>query len=116
MPRDFFSFTERLGWVSVTLSVFALWLFCWSGILAYLAVIYEWSPNRCQKISAPLGFLGVFLFFFANEGHQMIGILLTAQAGIAGLLCRKMAYPRMTEEEFQDSVRRSHEPPRIFPR
>ena len=107
---------DRLGYVAAVFSVLALCLICWSAIMAHIALLRQWSPLACMRLGASVAIVGLALFFFASGGLHSIGLILGTQGFIARFLCRKLAYPHMTEKEFQDFVRRSHEPPLIFPR
>jgi hypothetical protein len=115
MPRGYFSIADRLGYIAVVLSVLAVWLIAWSAIIARLAIVRNWSPHACMKSGALVAFLGLAFFAFAHGGLHILGILLGTQGFVAGVLCRKFAYPRMTEKEFANSVLSSHEPPHLFP-
>ncbi|MGC2333710.1 MAG: hypothetical protein WA581_19820 [Candidatus Acidiferrales bacterium] len=94
------SFTARpADTVPALICAFAVLVVCWAALLSDVARARHWSPRTRHlaglSIAAPL----VALFLFIAPPRSGVFDLVCMVPVITGFLCRKMAYPQLTEEE-----------------
>ena len=100
----------KLGLLSAIFCSLGMMVLCWGASVALLASWRNWSPRTCYLAGAfSLVLPAAFLMLL---GGPRFSALLVAPLPLAGLVCRKLAYPELTDEQA-----RALEPPlSLFPR
>jgi len=90
----------RLGFVSATLCASASLVFSWAALIAYVARRRHWSPRACYQAGLSIVAVLLVLAYFADGHVGRAGIaLLSFLSTLTGYLCRKLAYPELSDEE-----------------
>lgn len=102
----------RIGFICAVLSVMGAFMFSWAVVIAYLARRWGWAPRTCGL--AGLIFLLPAAYFFISDSPRSMGIcaLLLGPSSLVGYMCRHLAYPQLTDEEFATP----QPPPSLFPK
>lgn len=102
----------RLGLVASIFCTLACLVCCWAVSAAYLARKWNWSPQTCARSGLPFLIIGAVLYFFAREKSlAALGVLLIPSAILAGSICGKLVYPKLTSEQIHAPA----PPPSLFP-
>ena len=104
----------RFGFISAVLAVMGAFIYSWAVTVAYLARRWGWTPRTCGL--AGLVFLVPAAYFAISDSPHFMGIcaILLGQSSLTGYLCRHLAYPQLTDEEF--AAQPSGRPPSLFPK
>jgi len=90
---------SRIGFVSVLICVLGSLTFCWAAFAAYFARRWKWSPRSCFLTGWVFAAVG-FAFVFAGGSRFLgLGAIFLSMATFAGIICRKLVYPEMTDEQ-----------------
>src|SRR4029077_10122379 len=90
----------RLGFISAILSASALLILCWGLCVAYIGRKRNWSPRACYIAGSLLFFIpGSLIFFFGSHPFSGAAAILVCMSSLAGIACRKLAYPELTDEQ-----------------
>jgi hypothetical protein len=112
LPTDHPQILDRLGYIAAMFCDLAMLVYCWAAMLAYIATKKNWSPRVCRMAGFSYLIPAVLLACLASRPVMNVGYFLIAPISMVGYLCRKMAYPEMSEEEAN-----APEPPlSMFPR
>jgi hypothetical protein len=103
---------ERLGYVSAIFCALAVLSICWAALFAYVAAKRNWTVQDCRWVGVWL-LVPASLLLFADKSHAWpIATILTSGAGITSYVCRKMAFPGVSDED----AARLEPPPTMFPK
>ena len=112
LPRsDYRTVPDRIAFAFLVLSLVGTASFGWAAGLAYFGRAQEWTPKAC--LFGGLSFVVPLLIFaaFAVNPGRAFG-LLTFGFIASGLICRKLTYPHVSNDELN-----APEPPlSLFPR
>jgi hypothetical protein len=112
LPRsDYRTELDRTAFAFLVLCLVGIASFGWAAALAYFGRARKWTPKIC--LFAGLSFVVPILIFaaFAVKPGRAFG-LLTSGFMASGLICRKLTYPHVSNEELNVP-----EPPlSLFPR
>ncbi|MGA9883440.1 MAG: hypothetical protein WBQ34_06960 [Candidatus Acidiferrales bacterium] len=92
----------RIGFLSATMCALGGLTFFWGVLLSHIARHRKWSPRTCHKagLSILVPFAGLC---FAVSRDQFFVILefegAVCLATFVGYVCRKLAYPGLTDDE-----------------
>jgi hypothetical protein len=102
----------RFGFISAVLAVMAAFIFSWAVTIAYLARRRSWSPRTCELAGLVFVVPAAYFFLVSDSPRVMVicGLLL-GPASLTGNLCRHLAFPQLSDDEFA-----SQSPPRLFPK
>ncbi len=103
----------RIGFANAVLCALGGLAFFWGALLSYIAKHREWSPRTCHKagISILVPFT-VLCFVVPRDQFLLAADWAACLAIFAGYVCRKLAYPGLTDEEAH-----APEPPlTLFPK
>jgi hypothetical protein len=90
---------SRIGFMSVLICVLSSLTFCWAAFAAYFARKRKWSPRACFLAGWLFAAVG-FAFVFAGGSRFLgLGAMFLSMATFAGIICRGLVYPEMTDEE-----------------
>lgn len=98
-PSKPLALLSRLGFVSAVLSAFWSMAFCWALLLAYLVRKRGWSPRVCATAGLPFIISGLVFFLGDTTRSWGISTLLVTQGSLVGYLCRRLAYPEITDQQ-----------------
>jgi hypothetical protein len=100
LPEKPHDFLPRWGWAFAVLSVEVMLVICWGTLAAYVARARNWLPRTCFWLGA-LSFIvpGLAIFFMVRGPLMYAGTSLITVSSLAGYVCRKLAYPELTDEE-----------------
>jgi hypothetical protein len=102
----------RLGFVCAIFCAMGLFIFCWSASVAYVARKRNWSPRVCHLAGLLFVIPGGLLIFFSSSPSLSGPAFLVPWMTFGGYLCRKLAYPELSDEEAS-----APEPPlSLFPK
>jgi hypothetical protein len=102
----------RLGFLATLVGNLGILIYCWSAILAYIATKRNWSPRVCNMTGISFLIPAILLVCLATRPAEHVAGLIVAPMTLAGYLCRRFAYPEMSDEEAN-----APEPPlRLFPK
>lgn len=91
----------RLGFVASIFCTLGCLVYCWAVSAAYWARRWKWSPQTCTRSGLPFLIIGAVLYFFAREKSlAALGVLLIPSAILAGTICGKLVYPKLTSEQI----------------
>jgi len=110
-PPEIFA---RLGFVSAALCAFASLIFSWAALLAYVARRGHWSPRACYLAGISIVAVLLVIVYFDDAHAKSAGIAVIAPflPLVTGYLCRKLAYPELSDEDAS-----APEPPlSLFPK
>ena len=88
----------RIGYASAVVCALAVLSFCWAAFVADLALKRHWSPPTCLRAGWPFILLAL-IACVAGSQFWRAAALLAANAVFVGLLCRRLVYPHLTDEE-----------------
>ena len=90
---------SRLGLLAALVGNLGILIYCWAWLLAYIGTKRKWSPRLCYTAGISFVIPSILLMFFANRPvGSLIGLFVTSLS-VAGYVCRKLAYPEMSDEE-----------------
>jgi hypothetical protein len=106
------------GYFSAALSVLAVNIFCWASTVAYVARRRNWSPKLCQVSGLSYSLVGLLMYsllalFQVDHRFWTVSMVLLNSGTLAGLICRRIAYPDLTDEQFYHDL---HKPLSLFGR
>jgi hypothetical protein len=107
-----FAIADRLGYISAVLTALGSLCVSWAAIFALVVRKRNWTIRACRW--AGLALLvpsAVFLFEPARGGSSPL-VLILCQATLTGYLCRRFAFPAVSDEEAQ----RPEPLPTMFPK
>ena len=88
----------RIGYVCAIFCTFGCALSCWAAGYAYLVRKLNWSPRSCRW--AGLSFvLPTLVLYFASGQSSSYGPLVCSQMILGAYLCRRFAFPNVTDEQ-----------------
>jgi hypothetical protein len=101
----------RFGFISAVLSMIGAFSYSWAVTVAYLARRWSWAPRTCGL--AGLVFLIPAAYFLISNSLHFMGIcaILLGPSSLTGYLCRHLAYPQLSDDEFA-----AQPPPSLFPK
>jgi hypothetical protein len=115
-PNQPHVFSSEIGVICGLLSSVVVFNFCWAASFAYLTRKRNWSPNACYWVGMPFALLGGALLlvnFYSSDGPKpFLPLAIISLSGSTTALCRKLAFPSMSPEDFYTVPR----PPSIFSR
>lgn len=90
----------RVGFVSAAVCASASLVFSWAALIAYVARRRNWSPRACYLAGglSIVAVLFVLAYFADGHGGRAAG-LLGGLSTLTAYLCRKLAYPELSDEE-----------------
>jgi hypothetical protein len=88
----------HIGYVSAVFCALAVLSFCWAAFVADLALKRHWSSRTCLRAGWPFIPLAL-IACVAGSQFWRAAALLAANAVFVGLLCRRLVYPHLTDEE-----------------
>jgi hypothetical protein len=95
-PRELI---PRLGFVCAGICATACSVVSWAAIFAYIIRKMNWTPKSCVFAGLSLAVPGL-LVFFSNSLHSFwLGILLVTSSTPTTYLCRRLAFPELTDEQ-----------------
>src|SRR4029077_3157509 len=106
------AFLPTIGFLSAVLCAMGALIYFWAAIFAYLVRKWDWSPRSCGLAGLVFVIPTFYFFFFATAGLKSIGWLLFLQANLSMYLCRRIAFPQLTDEQFSAP----QPPPSLFPK
>lgn len=89
---------SRIGFLSALICALGVLIFCYAASAAYLARKFDWSPRTCMKAGFPLLILGLLICVFDSR-FWPVAVMICTNNLTAGFLCRRLAYPDMTDEQ-----------------
>lgn len=89
----------RIGFVSAVLCAQGSLMFFWAACFAYFVRRWTWSPRACVWAGIFIAIPGVLLIIIDRPHSMAVGTLLVSQAALTGLICKKLAYPSLTDEQ-----------------
>ena len=111
LPAPSHEILPRLGFLAAAVGNLGILIYCWSAMLAYIATRRKWSPRVCNMAGISYLLPAILLFCLATRAAYLPGLLVMPMT-MAGYLCRRFAYPEMSEEEAN-----APEPPlTLFPK
>ena len=99
LPVGSYGILWRLGFMAAVLCALGSVAFSWAVIAAFVARERDWSPQTCMKAGWPLIPLALIVCVAGSEFWRAAVALLAANAVFVGFLCRRFAYPHVTDEE-----------------
>jgi hypothetical protein len=88
----------RTGYACAIFCTFGCALLCWAAAYAYLVKKLNWSPRSCRW--AGLSFVvPTLLLVLATGQSSSYGPLLFSQMALGAYLCRRFAFPNITDEQ-----------------
>ncbi len=95
-PTDFLS---RLGWVSAGLCAEGAFVFLSAACFAHVARQRNWSAKRCHLSGFLIVVPGTLFLAGPHANFYLWWSFVCGLPPITGYICRKLAYPEMTDEE-----------------
>jgi hypothetical protein len=94
-------FLNHLGSFCAGLCIEGSLIFFWSAIYAYFARKWRWSPMACHLAGVPFVVAGLLLLFFAGTDRMRYfgAFCLAANSALVGYVCRRLAFPHLTDEQ-----------------
>lgn len=90
----------QIGFVCAVMCASASLVFSWAALLAYVARRRHWSPRACYLAGLSIVALLLVPSYFAGGRVQRVDIFLIGLLPtLTGYLCRKLAYPELSDEE-----------------
>ncbi len=90
----------RVGFVCAGLCATACSIVSWAAIFAYVIRKMNWPPKSCVFAGLCLAVPGWLVLILSNSPHALsLGSLLLTAATFAIYICRKLAFPEMTDEQ-----------------
>lgn len=112
---SFISYTHgvmnRIGLLCAFLCSFGLVVFFWAAGSAYVINKLGWSYGACRYAGVAFLLPGSVLFF-SHVSALSIANFLTVQIVLSGYICRRMAFPEISDEE----AAALEPPPTMFPK
>jgi len=100
IPVNLPSVVDRLGFFCAYCCAAGGVMFCWGAIAAYVARKHNWSPVACFAVGASLFAIpGLAWPIFHSQPFAGRGIILLSMANFAGIVCRRLAYPELSDEQ-----------------
>jgi len=107
------AYLPRIGFISAVFCTMGTLIFCWAAIFAHLARKWSWSPRSCALSGLVFFIPAAYFYLLSNNPRSWsIGALLITQASLTGYVCRRIAFPQLTDEQFSTS----QPPPSLFPK
>ena len=102
----------RFGFISTVLTVMGAFICSWAVTVAYLARRWSLAPRTCGLAGLVFVVPAAYFLLISDSSH-FLGIcgLLLGPSGLTGYLCRHLAYPQLSDEEFV-----AQPPPSLFPK
>jgi hypothetical protein len=116
-PQRYTSLGSEMGGLCALFCSSGSLVVCWSAICAYLVRKYNLSPKSCNWAVMPFGLVALPLMAVAFFGQDPSGHLggaaffVVTTGSFASTVCRKLAYPTITDKQFMNQERR---PPGVF--
>lgn len=103
-PREI---VPHIGFICAGLCATGCTIVCWAAIFAYVARKLNRSPGFCLWAGVAAGVPGLLLLFFSST-HMLfyLGSMLVSQASFTGYVCRRIAFPTLTDEQATARVPR----------
>jgi hypothetical protein len=98
LPIGSYGILWRFGFIAAVLSTLGVVTFCWANLVAFVARERNWSPQTCLRAGWPFIPLAL-IACVAGSQFWRAAALLAANAVFVGLLCRRLVYPHLTDEE-----------------
>jgi Na+/melibiose symporter-like transporter len=89
---------SRIGFISAVICALGSLTFCWAASAAYVARKRDWSPRTCRMAGTPLLVLAL-IACIADSHFWRVFLLVATNNAMVGFLCRKLAYPDVTDEQ-----------------
>jgi hypothetical protein len=108
LPRGDAMSWQRVGWVAAMLGAAAAMFGAWAALIADIALKRGWGPRFCQLSTVPFLLIGLVAFFSdaMSDETPMWAVCMATSSGVAGLLCRKIAYPGgRSRDDREPSIR-----------
>ena len=100
MPVNLPMVLDRFGFISAFFCAAVTLMFCWGASAAYVARKLNWSPRACYMLGACFfGIPGLACAFFGDPPFSSRGTVLLCLSTFAGIVCRKLAYPELTDDQ-----------------
>jgi len=113
LPYKLTTIFSRIGMFSALICVMGAVVFFWAAIFAYAVRKWSWLPRSCELAGLILWIPAFYFCFLSNTpGSWSIGAMLVAQSPITGYVCRRIAFPQLTNEQ----VSATQPPPSLFPK
>jgi hypothetical protein len=102
----------RFGFISAVMAVMGAFIVSWAVAVAYLARRWNWSPRTCGLAGLVFVVPAAYFFLVSDSPHVMsVCGLLLGSSSLTGNLCRHLAYPQLSDDEFV-----SQPPPSLLPK
>jgi len=98
LPVRSYGILWRFGFIAAVLCTIAVITFCSAALAAFAAHERNWSPQTCRKAGWPFIPLALIAYAAGSQFWRAAG-LLAACSLFVGLLCRRLVYPHVTDEE-----------------
>ena len=105
-------YLPRVGFISAVFCTMGTLIFSWAAIFAYLVRKWSWSPRSCGLAGLVFVIPAVYFYLSNNPRSWSIGAILITQSSLTGYVCRRIAFPRLTDEQFSTP----QPPPSLFPK
>jgi hypothetical protein len=113
LPYKPAAYLLRIGFISAVFCTMGTLIFCWAAIFAYLVRKWSWSPRSCRLAGLVFLIPALYFFFLSNNRRSWsIGAILITQMSLTGYVCRRIAFPQLTDEQFSIPL----PPPSLFPK
>lgn len=100
LPVGRLEILARIGWVSAIFCALGVLTFSFAVVLASVARRRKWSPRTCHRAGLLILPVVLSLCFFASpQVRSASASLIILPAIFAGILCRKLTYPQLSEDE-----------------
>jgi cytochrome bd-type quinol oxidase subunit 2 len=94
----------RIGFICAGLCALGCTAFCWAAVYAYVVRKLNRSPKFCRWAALPFAVAGFLLFFAQNQHWWSLSSVLLSQASLTAYICRKIAFPELTDEQASEPV------------
>jgi hypothetical protein len=81
------------------LCAWVLFTFCWAAVLAFVVRKCNWSPRACAWAAILPGLSSLVLWIGQGRITGLPSSLMWCGL-VAGFICRKLAYPTITDRQF----------------
>jgi hypothetical protein len=101
----------RLEFIAATICAAGSLIFFCAASFAYAIRKRKWSPRSCRWAGLLFAVPGAFLLFTSAQFFSAGGVLI-GLASLTGYVCRRLAFPELTDEQAYAP----EPPPSLFPK
>jgi uncharacterized membrane protein len=101
----------RLGFVAAMMSTGGAVMFFCAASFAYVVRKRKWSPRSCRWAGLLFGVPAAFLMLTSARFFSVGGLLICLMS-FTGYICRRLAFPELTDEQAYAP----EPPPSLFPK